>query len=123
MAATVRALVNGAWLAERLTLAKTAVKPTLGAQVRLLDTSWYLEKSGRDGRTEFRHHHIPGAWFFDLDAASSPDSEFDHTVPSAGHFSQYVSQLGVRTVAPCVQHQVQTHCLVGRAADAVPPVC
>uniref|UniRef100_UPI00358F7FA3 3-mercaptopyruvate sulfurtransferase-like n=1 Tax=Myxine glutinosa TaxID=7769 RepID=UPI00358F7FA3 len=95
MAATVRALVNGAWLAERLAVAKTAGQPRSGAQLRLIDTSWYLPKTGRNGRNEYRQQHIPGAWFFDLDVASSPDSEFDHMLPSAGHFTQYASQLGI----------------------------
>lgn len=63
--------------------------------LRVLDASWYLPTSGRDARGEYLMAHIPGAIFFDLDAASAQDTPLPHMLPTAGQFAAFVSALGV----------------------------
>ncbi len=78
-------VVPDAWLAERL--------GTPGLVV--LDASWYLPPSGRDARAEFEAGHLPGARWFDLDAASDPASSLPHTLPSDAAFGAYAGSLGI----------------------------
>lgn len=78
-------LVSPDWLAEHLGA------PTL----RVLDASWYLPAANRDARREFAEGHVPGARFFDLDAASDHDTDLPHMLPSAEAFARYVGALGV----------------------------
>lgn len=84
------ALVSTQWLAQRLGAARSGV-PVL----RVLDASWYLPTSGRDPRVEYATGHIPGAVFFDLDAASDHASPLPHMLPSAGEFAERMAALGL----------------------------
>ena len=61
----------------------------------IIDCSWYLPNSSRDGRAEYLAGHIPGAHFYDLEAGSDPDSQLPHTVPSAAKFSADMRKLGI----------------------------
>lgn len=79
------ALVSTAWLAERLG------RPGL----RVLDTSWYLPATGRDAVAEYAAAHIPGALFFDLDAASDRASPLPHMLPPPAGFAATMSALGL----------------------------
>ncbi|CAM9286389.1 unnamed protein product [Lampetra planeri] len=87
MAAQTRALVSGQWLAD-------AIRNNLiRSDIRILDTSWYLPKLQRNTKAEFAEKHIPGSSFFDIDECSDRNSEFDHMLPAASHFSRLVSVL------------------------------
>lgn len=68
--------------------------------LRLLDGSWHL--GARDGRAEFLMVRIPGARFFDLEAASDERSPLPHMLPSPGTFAAYAGTLGLTTGAPVV---------------------
>jgi len=61
----------------------------------IVDASWYLPAQKRDARAEYEAAHIPGARFFDHDAASDPDAKLPHTLPSPQHFAQYVGTMGI----------------------------
>lgn len=89
MTAPAKALVSAQWLADMVS------RNLVGPRLRVLDTSWYLPQMERDGRREFAQSHIPGASFFDIDECVDASSGFDHTLPSAEFFSEYVGDLGV----------------------------
>lgn len=61
--------------------------------VKVLDASWHLD--GRDARGEFEQGHVPGAVFFDLDAASDQASALPHMLPPPEVFAAFVGALGV----------------------------
>ncbi len=61
----------------------------------VLDASWYLPGSGRDPLEDFEKARIPGARFYDLDAACDPESELPHTVPSPERFRRKAEALGI----------------------------
>ncbi len=65
----------------------------LGA-VKVLDASWHLD--GRDARAEFGEGHVPGALFFDLDAASDQGGALPHMLPPPEAFAAFVGALGIR---------------------------
>ncbi|NXH78516.1 THTM sulfurtransferase, partial [Hydrobates tethys] len=84
-----RALVSAKWLSE-------AVKSQqAGLALRIMDASWYLPKMKRDPKREFEERHIPGAVFFDIDQCSDRTSPYDHMLPKADDFAEYVGKLGV----------------------------
>ncbi len=84
------ALVSTEWLAARLASARQGL-PVL----RVLDASWYLPTSGRDAQAEYAAGHLPGAVFFDLDAASDHASPLPHMLPPAGEFAERMTALGL----------------------------
>jgi thiosulfate/3-mercaptopyruvate sulfurtransferase len=61
----------------------------------VFDASWYMPAEGRDARAEYRHGHIPGALFFDIDAIADTESALPHMVPTAARFERMVGALGV----------------------------
>lgn len=68
--------------------------------LRLLDASWHL--GSRDGRAEFEQARIPGARFFDLEAASAAESPLPHMLPDPTDFAAYAGFLGLTVEAPIV---------------------
>ncbi|HEX5004094.1 MAG TPA: 3-mercaptopyruvate sulfurtransferase [Gemmatimonadales bacterium] len=61
----------------------------------VLDASWYLPAAGRDARADFRAAHLPGAQFFDIDAASDQDTALPHMAPPAARFEAIAVALGI----------------------------
>lgn len=78
-------LVDPDWLEQRLD------NPGLV----IIDCSWYIPEANRSARAEFDDAHIPGAQFFDLEAASDAASPYINMLPSAAHFSTLVGALGI----------------------------
>lgn len=78
-------VVADGWLAERLGSPGLVV----------LDASWYLPAMARDARAEYAAGHVPGARFFDLDAASDRAAKLPHMLADESHFGAYVGGLGV----------------------------
>lgn len=78
-------LVTTDWLAARLR------EPGL----TVLDSSWHMPATGRDGRSEFEQAHIPGALFFDIDALSDRGNSAPHMLPAAIDFKATMEELGI----------------------------
>jgi thiosulfate/3-mercaptopyruvate sulfurtransferase len=75
--------VSTDWLAGRLR------DPNVG----VIDASWHLPPTGRIGAAEFRHGHIPGAVFFDIDAIADTSSGLPHMLPGAPQFAEAMTSL------------------------------
>ena len=65
--------------------------------VVVLDASWHMPATRRDGASEFELGHIPGAAFFSIDGIADPESTLPHMVPTAEAFAAAVGVLGVGT--------------------------
>lgn len=61
----------------------------------VVDGSWHLPPTGRNGRAEYDAGHIPGAVFFDLDKTSDTSVPLPHMLPSAQAFAAAVGALGI----------------------------
>jgi thiosulfate/3-mercaptopyruvate sulfurtransferase len=77
--------VTTEWLAAHLG------EPGLG----LIDASWHLPPTGRNGAAEFRAGHIPGAVFFDIDIIADTSSGLPHMLPEPVGFSSAMRKLGL----------------------------
>ena len=78
-------LVSTDWLAGHL--------GELGLTV--VDCSWHMPATGRNGRDEFLRAHIPGARFLDIDAVSDASNPAPHMLPSAGDFAKAMEAIGI----------------------------
>jgi len=78
-------LVSTEWLAEHLG------EPDLV----VVDSSWHMPASGRNGRDEYLEAHIPDARFLDIDELSDHSNPAPHMLPSAGEFGEAMERLGV----------------------------
>ena len=78
-------LVSTQWLAGQLG------EPGL----TILDASWFMPASGRNGREEFLRAHIPGARFLDIDAVSDSSNPAPHMLPGADDFARAMEEIGV----------------------------
>jgi len=78
-------LVSTQWLAEHLG------EPDLA----IVDSSWHMPASGRNGRGEYLAAHIPGARFLDIDEVADKSDPAPHMLPSASEFAAAMEELGV----------------------------
>ena len=78
-------LVSTQWLADHLG------EPDLV----VVDSSWHMPSTGRNGRDEYLAQHIPGARYLDIDEVADRSSAVPHTLPSASDFSNAMQALGV----------------------------
>lgn len=79
---SVSSVVSVEWLQENL------------SNVRVVDASWHLPPTGRNGFEEYVKAHIPKAVYFDIDVCATA-GDLPHTLPSPEAFAQYVGKLGI----------------------------
>jgi thiosulfate/3-mercaptopyruvate sulfurtransferase len=82
---TMRSLVSTDWLQDHLDEADLVV----------VDSSWHMPSSARDGYEEYLEHHIPNARFLDIDELSDPSNAAPHMLPAASRFGKAMERLGV----------------------------
>jgi len=80
-----QSLVSASWLFEQLN----------NDNIRIVDASWHMPSSTRDGYNEFLDRAIPHARFFDIDAASDKDSPYAHMLPSPEQFAEALTELSI----------------------------
>ena len=78
-------LVSTGWLADHLSQ----------RDVVIVDSSWHMPASGRNGRAEYLEAHIPGARFLDIDELSDRSNPAPHMLPSARDFGAAMERLGI----------------------------
>lgn len=78
-------LVSTAWLEAHLK----------DPDLRVLDASWFMPDSGRNGRAEYDAAHIPGARFFDIDEIADQRSNLPHMAPPVEKFMSRMRAMGV----------------------------
>jgi thiosulfate/3-mercaptopyruvate sulfurtransferase len=62
----------------------------------IIDCTWHLPGTNRDGKSEFLNERIPGSIFFDLDKFSDQSSKYPHTLADKEWFSKKASELGIQ---------------------------
>ncbi|MDP2142317.1 MAG: 3-mercaptopyruvate sulfurtransferase [Gammaproteobacteria bacterium] len=84
------ALVTADWLSATLVSSPS--------NLIVLDASWHMPATGRDGEEEWRNERIPGAGFFDFDRRiCDRDSSLPHMLPDAELFTTELRRLGVNS--------------------------
>lgn len=62
----------------------------------ILDATWHQPATKRNGLEEYKHEHIPGAQFFDLEEIRDKSSKYEFMLPSASEFEKYVGSFGIK---------------------------
>ena len=62
----------------------------------IIDCTWHLPGTNRDGKSEFLNERIPGSIFLDLDEFSDQSSKYPHTIADKEWFSKKASELGIQ---------------------------
>ncbi|PLX39426.1 MAG: 3-mercaptopyruvate sulfurtransferase [Hyphomicrobiales bacterium] len=78
-------LVSTDWLAEHIE----------SPDVVLIDGSWYLEITKRNGYEEYLEEHLPGAVYFDIDDIADTASTLPHMLPNTTVFASKMRKLGI----------------------------
>jgi thiosulfate/3-mercaptopyruvate sulfurtransferase len=61
----------------------------------VIDASWHLPNTGCIGVAEFRHSHIRGAVFFDIDAIADVKTGLPHMLPDSETLAKEMGALGL----------------------------
>ena len=64
-------------------------------RVKIIDSSWHMPKSNRNGFEEYKSQHIPFSVFFDLDKNSKKDSHLPHMLVEREDWENIVSKMGI----------------------------
>lgn len=78
-------LVSTDWLAQHLGAPDLVV----------VDCSWHMPASGRNGHDEYLQAHISGARFLDIDSVSDTSNPAPHMLADADDFSRAMEAIGV----------------------------
>ena len=52
------------------------------SNVKIIDSSWHMPNTYRNGFEEYKKEHIENAIFFDIDKFSNKNTEIPHMLPS-----------------------------------------
>ena len=63
--------------------------------VKIIDCSWHMPQTKRNGLEEYKKHHIPNSIFFDLDDNSKKNTDLPHMLVEALEWEKIVSNMGI----------------------------
>ena len=63
--------------------------------VKIIDCSWHMPKTQRNGFEEYTKEHIPNAIFFDLDKNSKIDTDLPHMLTDSKSWEKIMSNMGI----------------------------
>jgi thiosulfate/3-mercaptopyruvate sulfurtransferase len=64
--------------------------------VKIIDSSWHMPQTKRNGFTEYKTRHIPNAIFFDLDDNSKKNIHLPHMLVEINNWEKIVSKMGIK---------------------------
>ena len=63
--------------------------------VKIIDCSWHMPQTKRDGLKEYKDEHIPNAIFFNLDENSKKNIELPHMMVEIKDWEKIISKMGI----------------------------
>ena len=77
-------LVNTDWLENNLN------------KVKIIDCSWHMPQTKRNGFDEYKKSHIPNSIFFNLDLNSKKNTNLPHMLVNKDDWEEIVSDMGIK---------------------------
>jgi len=77
-------LINTDWLNKNI------------AKVKIIDCSWHMPQTNRNGFEEYKKQHIQNAIFFDLDENSKKNTDLPHMLTDLKSWEKIVSNIGIK---------------------------
>ena len=65
------------------------------SNVKVIDSSWHMPNSGRNGFQEYNKEHIEDSIFFDIDKNSNKKNKLPHMLPEHQEWNKIVSNYGI----------------------------
>jgi thiosulfate/3-mercaptopyruvate sulfurtransferase len=65
-------------------------------KVKIIDSSWHMPQTKRNGFDEYQKHHLKNAIFFDLNKNSKTDTDLPHMLTDIKSWGKIVSRMGIR---------------------------
>ena len=65
-------------------------------KVKIIDSSWHMPQTKRNGFDEYKISHIPEAIFFDLDFNSKKNIKLPHMLVDINNWEEIVSKMGIK---------------------------
>jgi len=65
-------------------------------KVKIIDCSWHMPQTKRNGLEEYQDQHIENTIFFDLDKNSKTDTDLPHMLTDKKSWEKIVSSMGIR---------------------------
>ena len=65
-------------------------------KVKIIDCSWHMPQTKRDGYKEYKSNHIPNSIFFDLDKNSRKDTDLPHMLVDQKLWEKIISDMGIQ---------------------------
>ena len=65
------------------------------SNVKVIDSSWHMPNSGRNGFQEYNKEHIENSIFFDIDKNSNKKNKLPHMLPEHQEWNKIVSNFGI----------------------------
>ena len=63
---------------------------------KIIDCSWHMPQTKRNGFEEYNNDHIPNAIFFDLDKNSKLDTDLPHMLTNIKSWEKLMSSMGIK---------------------------
>ena len=64
--------------------------------VKIIDCSWHMPQTKRNGFDEYKKQHIPNTIFFDLDDNSKKNTNLPHMLIEINNWDKIVSKMGIK---------------------------
>ena len=64
-------------------------------KVKIIDSSWHMPQTQRNGFKEYKEEHIPNAIFFDLDKNSKLDTDLPHMLTDPESWKKIMGNMGI----------------------------
>ena len=77
-------LVETSWLEKNLN------------HIKIIDCSWHMPQTQRNGFEEYKIKHIPNSIFFDLDDNSNKETDLPHMLVGLNDWEKIVSKMGIK---------------------------
>ncbi len=65
-------------------------------KVKIIDCSWHMPQTKRNGFKEYKTQHIPESIFFDLDGNSDKNTNLPHMLVNKNEWEKIVSKMGIK---------------------------
>ena len=64
-------------------------------KVKIIDCSWHMPQTNRNGFEEYKKKHIQNSIFFDLDKNSKQNTDLPHMLTDLNSWEKIVSDMGI----------------------------
>ena len=88
-------LINTDWLEKNIN------------KVKIIDSSWHMPQTKRDGFEEYNKEHIPNAIFFDLDKNSKIDTDLPHMLTDTKSWEKIIGDMGIENKDEIIIYDTQ----------------